>query len=293
MAEAGRLLLIETDCYLHLEWVLSRTDAMAMSTLTEDFPKRLPLSMLVSVALHGAVIAGLLFASFHQVINLPPPQAVIDVSMVAPEVQPEAAKAQPQPEPQPETPAEPVPEPPQPAPEPRPEPQVDKPVPVEKPKPMVKPKPVVRKPHEVKKPVVKPHHEVKPVREPVKETKPAPSAAQNQNNALQTKAQTAPQKSDSNQHSISDGKPQPQNISLPAYPARALAFHLEGRVQVQFDVDNDGRVVNARIIDSQPKMMFDREVRMAMMRWRYKSGNPGTGLKMTILFKLDGSSSVQ
>ena len=289
MTGGGRALLIETDCYLHLEWGLSRTDAMAMSTLTEDFPKRLPLSMLVSVALHGAVIAGLLFASFHQTMNVPPAQAVIDVSMVAPEVQPEAAKSQPQPEHQPEKPVEPAEVPPQPA----PEPPVDKPVPIEKPRPVVKPKPVVRKPHEVKKPIVKPHHEVKPVREPVKEAKPTPSAVQNDNNALQTKAQTAPETSKSNQQSISDGKPQPQNITLPAYPARALAFHLEGRVQVQFDVDNDGRVVNARIIDSQPKMMFDREVRIAMTRWRYKSGSPGTGLKMTIVFKLDGSSSVE
>lgn len=63
-----------------------------MSILTEELPKRLPISMLVSVALHGAVIAGLLFASFHQTLNAPSPESAINVSLVAPEVQPMAAK---------------------------------------------------------------------------------------------------------------------------------------------------------------------------------------------------------
>ena len=261
-----------------------------MSTLTEQFPKRFSLSMVVSVALHGAVVAGLLFASFNQVLNVPTPQSAISVSMVAPEVQPEAAKSQPEPV-QPVTPPTPQPVQPQPEPQPAPapEPPLDKPVPIAKPEP----KPEVKKRHEVKKKAVKPKPVIKPVEKPVTENKPALTAQQKNNPADQTKAQTAPQTSRNDQQSISQGKPQAVSITSPAYPARALAFHLEGRVKVQFDVDSDGRVVNERIIEAQPKNMFDREVKQAMRRWRYQSGKPGTGLTMTILFKIDGSSSVQ
>ncbi len=264
-----------------------------MSTLTEEFPKRLSLSMLISVALHGAVIAGLLYASFNQVLNVPTPQAAISVSMVAPEVQPEAAISQPQPVAQPVTPPTPQDVQPQPAPEPEPapEPPLDKPVPIEKPEPKPKPKPEVKRHHEVKKKAVKPKPVVKSPEKPVTENNQTLTAQQKTNPADQTKAQTAPEKS--NQQSISVGKPQSVSITSPAYPARALAFHLEGRVKVKFDVDAEGNVVNAQIIEAQPKNMFDREVKQAMRHWRYQSGKPGTGLTMTIVFKIDGSSSVE
>lgn len=266
-----------------------------MSTLTEEFPKRLSLSMLVSVALHGVVVAGLLYASFNQVLNVPTPQAAIDVSMVAPEVQTQAAISQPLPVPQPVTPPpqEVQPQPaPEPEPEPTPTPQLDKPVPIEKPEPKPKPKPEVKKHHEVKKKAVKPKPVVKHEEKPT-ENKEDLTAQQKTNPADQTKAQTAPQKSKTDQQSISQGKPQSVSITSPTYPARALAFHLEGRVKVQFDVDDAGNVVNARIIEAQPQNMFDREVKQAMRHWRYQSGKPGKGLTMNILFKIDGSSSVE
>ena len=270
-----------------------------MSILTEEFPKRLPLSMLVSVALHGAVIAGLLFASFHQTLNVPSPESAINVSMVAPEVQPMAAKSQPQPV---TTPAE----TPQPAPEPvatpkvsaPPEPVVNKPVAVEKPVT----RPVVKTPrHEVKKVEPKPQpkiqpkprpEKVRPAEKPRTDNQAAAATSQNKE-ANQTRPQTAPTRADTQQQSLSQGKPQAVSLMRPAYPARALAFHLEGRVKVQFDVDSDGRVVNGRIIDAEPKNIFDRDVRQAMKRWRFQSGKPTTGMTMNVLFKIDGSSSIE
>lgn len=112
-----------------------------MSSLTEELPKRGSIATIVSIALLGAVIAGLLYASINRDFQLPPPQQAINVSLVAPEVQPElAAKSAPA-TPQPIS-----------TPEPTPTPQVEQPpveqkvdIPVEKPKP--KPvKKVVHKP---------------------------------------------------------------------------------------------------------------------------------------------------
>jgi len=258
-----------------------------MSSLTEELPKRGSIATIVSIALHGAVIAGLLYASINREIQLPPPQQAINVSLVAPEVQPElsakSAPTMPQPESTPiETPQPQVEQPP-----------VDKPVaiPVEKPKP--KPiKKVVHKPvhHEKPKPVVH-----KPVEKPVEQK--APPVEDNpfnqQNTQPQSRAQTAPQKSNDQQKSISEGKPQRIATVNPAYPARALALHVEGRVRVKFDVDSSGAVDNIEIVSADPRGMFEREVRQAIKRWRYAPGHPAQGQAFNIIFRIDGGSTVE
>ena len=168
--------LIEIDCYLHLILALHSINSIVMTTLTTSFPKRAPVSVLLSVVLHGSAIAGLLYASFHQVLEVPKASQPISVTMVAPVVQPEPAPAvqpppQPVPEPQPEP--EPVPQPapeppePEPVPIPKPEPKPEPvPIPKPEPKPQPKPKPKPEKKH------VQPKREVKPRQEPREQANP-------------------------------------------------------------------------------------------------------------------------
>ncbi|HCN5580821.1 TPA: TonB system transport protein TonB, partial [Escherichia coli] len=100
--------------------------------MTLDLPRRFPWPTLLSVCIHGAVVAGLLYTSVHQVIELPAPAQPISVTMVAPaDLEPPQA-VQPPPEPVVE---------PEPEPEPIPEPPKEAPVVIEKPKPKPKPKP--------------------------------------------------------------------------------------------------------------------------------------------------------
>ncbi|GHL40834.1 hypothetical protein ECZU28_08290 [Escherichia coli] len=54
------------------------------NTMTLDLPRRFPWPTLLSVCIHGAVVAGLLYTSVHQVIELPAPAQPISVTMVAP-----------------------------------------------------------------------------------------------------------------------------------------------------------------------------------------------------------------
>lgn len=239
-----------------------------MTTLTTDLPRRSPLPLLISVVLHGSVIGALLYASFHQVVEMPKASQPISVSMVAPEVQPEPQPAPPVVEPQ----SEPVVEP-----EPAPEPPKPEPVPIPKPEPKPKPKP---KP--VKKDVVKPKQEVKPRPAAPVETRPTE----------QTKPSTAPKTSQAPSTAVSTG-PRALTVGKPSYPSRAFALRVEGRVRVQFDVDSAGQVDNIRILSAEPRNMFEREVKQAMRKWRYEAGKPGKDMTMNIVFKINGGTSIE
>lgn len=235
-----------------------------MTSMTLDLPRRFPWPTLLSVGIHGAVVAGLLYTSVHQVIELPAPAQPISITMVAPSdleppqaVQPPQPVAEPEPEPEPEV----VPEPPK-----------EAPVVIEKPKPKPKPKPV--KKVEERKPEVKPV-ETRPLSTTTNDAPPARSVANNQTGTSKPTI-TAPT------------GPKALNRSQPSYPSRALALRIEGKVRVKFDVTADGRVENVQILSAQPSNMFERDVKAAMRKWRYEAGKPGNGLIMNIEFRLKG-----
>jgi protein TonB len=237
--------------------------------MTLDLPRRFPWPTALSVVLHGAVVAGLLYTSVHQVIELPAPAQPISITMVAPsELEP----------PQPEV-VQPPPEPvAEPEPEPIPEPPKEAPVVIHKPEPKPKPKP---KP--VKK-VEQPKRDVKPVEPrpttPVTNTAPArPAPVAN----TAPVASTAP---------VATG-PRALSRNSPQYPSRAHALRIEGKVRVKFDVGPDGSVSNVTVLSAQPANMFEREVKMAMKKWRYESGKPGQGLIVNVVFKLNGGATME
>ncbi|HIB9005768.1 TPA: TonB system transport protein TonB [Raoultella ornithinolytica] len=241
-----------------------------MSAMTLDLPRRFPWPTLLSVAIHGAVVAGLLYTSVHQVIERPSPSQPIEITMVAPaDLEPPQA-AQPvvepvvEPEPEPEV----VPEP---------EPPKEAPVVIHKPEPKPKPKP---KPKPEKK-VEQPKRDVKPA-----ETRVA-SPFETTNTAL---ARTQPNSAPATAKPTLTAPSGPRAISRnqPAYPTRAQALRIEGSVRVKFDVTPDGRVDNVEILSAQPANMFERDVKNALRKWRYEAGKPGTGVTMTIKFRLKG-----
>lgn len=234
-----------------------------MTSMTLDLPRRFPWPTLLSVGIHGAVVAGLLYTSVHQVIELPAPAQPIMVSMVAPaDLEPPQAV---QPTPQPV--AEPEPEP-----EVVPEPPKEAPVVIHKPKPKPKPKP--------EKKVEQPEREVKPV-EP-RATSPFENATTPSRPAMNSApATSAPV-------AAAPSGPRALSRNQPQYPQRAQALRIEGNVRVKFDVTPEGRVENVEILSAQPSNLFERDVKAAMRKWRYEPGKPGTGLVMNIEFRLKG-----
>jgi protein TonB len=55
----------------------------------------------------------------------------------------------------------------------------------------------------------------------------------------------------------------------PDYPQRALSRGIEGWVQVQFTITAAGTVKDAKVVDADPKNIFDDAALKAIARWRY------------------------
>ena len=234
--------------------------------MTLDLPRRFPWPTLLSVGVHGAVVAGLLYTSVHQVIELPAPAQPISITMVAPADLEPPQVVQPPPEPVVE---------PEPEPEPIPEPPKEAPVVIEKPKP--KPKPV-------KKVQEQPKRDVKPV-----ESRPAAPVE----NTAPARPTTSTAPATSKPTVSAPAGPRALSRNQPQYPARAQALRIEGRVKVKFDVTSDGRVENVEVLSAQPANMFEREVKNAMRKWRYEAGKPGSGLVVNIVFRLNGTAQIE
>lgn len=56
----------------------------------------------------------------------------------------------------------------------------------------------------------------------------------------------------------------------PQYPPAARMKRLEGFVEIEFTVTREGRVKDARVIDSKPSEVFDRAALRAIRLWRFK-----------------------
>ena len=56
----------------------------------------------------------------------------------------------------------------------------------------------------------------------------------------------------------------------PQYPRDALVEGIEGYVVVEVTIGADGSVKDVRVIQSEPRRMFDRNVIRAVLKWKFK-----------------------
>jgi TonB family protein len=71
--------------------------------------------------------------------------------------------------------------------------------------------------------------------------------------------------------------------AAPVYPQRAASRGIEGWVEVEFTVSADGRPRDARIVDADPRGVFDSSALAAIASWRYEpppGGETRVGLRL-------------
>lgn len=237
--------------------------------------RRFSIPLVVSVALHGTLVAALLYASVTQIVELPrQEQASLSVTMVTMMRQTEHSIPQ-------EVMEEVTPQVEEVVPEPIP------PMPVTSSDPE-KAKPEKKKPKKQPKKKKETEKNQKPQFNPVEKSEPALSETETGAN-LSNQEPVKTISSAANNSVLS--APKVLSLSKPGYPPRALALGIEGKVKVQFDVDGDGRVTNVRILSAEPRNMFEREVKQAMRKWRYEA-KMAKDLTKTILFRIDGSTEL-
>lgn len=81
--------------------------------------------------------------------------------------------------------------------------------------------------------------------------------------------------------------------ATPRYPRQLIRRGIEGEVTLRFDLNNNGEVVNIRVIESQPSGVFDRAATDALIRFRYEPAkNSGVAVysrdhDLTFEFKIE------
>ncbi|MEE8408183.1 MAG: energy transducer TonB [Myxococcota bacterium] len=79
----------------------------------------------------------------------------------------------------------------------------------------------------------------------------------------------------------------------PIYPRRAAERRVEGWVIVEFTIDAQGGVKDARVINGEPRNVFERAALRAIGKWKYRpkiqDGKPveAVGVRVKLTFELD------
>ncbi|MET0026606.1 MAG: TonB family protein [Candidatus Thiodiazotropha sp.] len=73
-------------------------------------------------------------------------------------------------------------------------------------------------------------------------------------------------------------EPVPRMRFPPRYPQRALMHRIEGKVILEFTINPDGSVSDARVVEAEPPGYFEQSALRAITRWEFHpkvvAGNP-------------------
>ena len=93
-----------------------------------------------------------------------------------------------------------------------------------------------------------------------------------------------------NKHSATDRE---NRISLglhpifriePIYPLFAIKRNIEGWVEIEFLIAENGTVINPKVVGSEPSEVFEQTALIAVSQWQYRPGHEG---KSSVLFKFE------
>ena len=71
----------------------------------------------------------------------------------------------------------------------------------------------------------------------------------------------------------------------PEFPAEATKKGISaGSVKAKLTIEADGKVSDVEIVEAEPKRVFDRAVKAALMEWKFEPGEKGTH-EVKLVFK--------
>ena len=91
---------------------------------------------------------------------------------------------------------------------------------------------------------------------------------------------------------VDDGVARPIVRIEPKYPIAAARDGQEGWVKLSFSITPSGTVSNVKVVDAEPKRVFNQEAKRALAKWKYKPNIVGgkahqqDGLIVMLDFKL-------
>lgn len=56
----------------------------------------------------------------------------------------------------------------------------------------------------------------------------------------------------------------------PDYPRKAARQGIEGWVKLKFTVNEDGSVIDVKVVDAEPRRVFNKSAKRAIKRWKFK-----------------------
>ncbi|MEE4246704.1 MAG: energy transducer TonB [Kangiellaceae bacterium] len=93
--------------------------------------------------------------------------------------------------------------------------------------------------------------------------------------------------------SSQDGDLMPKVMVEPVYPTEARYKNLDGEVTVEFDVNQQGRVENAKVISAKPKHTFNKAALRAVRKWTFTPKKvdgralASSGQRVTLTFAME------
>lgn len=85
---------------------------------------------------------------------------------------------------------------------------------------------------------------------------------------------------------------QPLHVVAPVYPPRAMVQGVQGEVELQFHVDEAGRVHNIRVLNARPAGVFEAAARQALDQWRFPLAAAGSqAYSQRFYFSLKGKDA--
>lgn len=85
--------------------------------------------------------------------------------------------------------------------------------------------------------------------------------------------------------SVSNDVPQLIERNIEIYPSRAWVHDKEGYVKIAYDINADGKVENAKVVEAEPKNLFEKSALDSIYKWKYEPNKPTSGMEVTINYK--------